>query len=67
MFIGTCPIWLRLTHLKHKELRVLRGPLAGLAQLVERNAVVSPALIVIGEVTAREDVAVAATAMEAAR
>ena len=49
------------------NMRVLRGPLAGLAQLVERNAVVSPALIVIGEVTAREDVAVAATAMEAAR
>ena len=49
------------------NMRVLRGPLAGLAQLVECNAVVSPALIVIGEVTAREDVAVAATAMEAAR
>ena len=49
------------------NMRVLRGPLAGLAQLVERNAVVSPALIVIGEVTAREDVAVLATAMEAAR
>ncbi|MBX7541147.1 uroporphyrinogen-III C-methyltransferase [Qipengyuania sphaerica] len=37
------------------EMRVLRAPLAGLPDLVEREAVVSPALIVIGEVTARED------------
>ena len=49
------------------EMRVLRGPLAGLPELVEREAVVSPALIVIGEVTAREDVAVAALAEEVAR
>lgn len=35
------------------EMRVLRGPLAALPDLVEREAVVSPALIVIGEVTAR--------------
>jgi uroporphyrin-III C-methyltransferase len=32
---------------------VLRGLLAGLPELVEREAVQSPALIVIGEVTAR--------------
>ncbi len=42
------------------EMRVLRGLLAGLPELVERERVVSPALIVIGEVTAREDVALAA-------
>jgi uroporphyrin-III C-methyltransferase len=35
------------------EMRVLRGLLAGLPDLVEREAVKSPALIVIGEVTAR--------------
>jgi uroporphyrin-III C-methyltransferase len=35
------------------EMRVLRGLLAGLPDLVEREAVQSPALIVIGEVTAR--------------
>ena len=46
------------------EMRVLRAPLAGLPDLVEREAVVSPALIVIGEVTARED-ALARLAQEA--
>ena len=46
------------------EMRVLRGLLAGLPELVEREAVKSPALIVIGEVTAREDAAVAALAQE---
>ncbi|MBA4043378.1 MAG: hypothetical protein C0471_03000, partial [Erythrobacter sp.] len=35
------------------EMRVLRGLLASLPELVEREAVQSPALIVIGEVTAR--------------
>lgn len=35
------------------EMRVLRGLLAGLPELVESNAVRSPALIVIGDVTAR--------------
>ena len=49
------------------DMRVLRAPLAGLPDLVEREQVVSPALIVIGEVTAREDVAVAALAEEVAR
>jgi uroporphyrin-III C-methyltransferase len=39
------------------EMRVLRGPLAALPELVERERVKSPALIVIGEVTAREDAA----------
>ncbi len=48
------------------QMRVLRGLLAELPELVEREAVVSPALIVIGEVTAREDAAVAAFAKEAA-
>ncbi|MFA9201658.1 MAG: uroporphyrinogen-III C-methyltransferase [Cypionkella sp.] len=44
------------------EMRVLRGPLAALPDLVLRERVRSPALIVIGEVTAREDAAVAALA-----
>jgi uroporphyrin-III C-methyltransferase len=37
------------------EMRVLRAPLAGLPELVERERVKSPALIIIGEVTARAD------------
>lgn len=37
------------------EMRVLRGVLAGLPDLVADQKVVSPALIVIGEVTARQD------------
>src|SRR6478736_5938245 len=41
-----------------RDMRVLRGPLAGLPELVERQRVKSPALIIIGEVTAREDAAV---------
>ncbi|MBI1403499.1 MAG: uroporphyrinogen-III C-methyltransferase [Porphyrobacter sp.] len=49
------------------EMRVLRGLLAALPDLVEREAVKSPALIVIGEVTAREDAALGAVAQEAAR
>ncbi|RJY08982.1 uroporphyrinogen-III C-methyltransferase [Aurantiacibacter aquimixticola] len=48
------------------EMRVLRGPLAALPDLVEAEAVKSPALIVIGEVTARVDGAVAALAKELA-
>lgn len=47
------------------EMRVLRSSLAGLPQLVESESVVSPALIVIGEVTAR-DHALAELAREAA-
>lgn len=49
------------------EMRVIRGLLAGLPDLVADHAVKSPALIVIGEVTAREDIAVARIAAEAAR
>ena len=49
------------------EMRVLRGLLAGLPEMVEAHAVKSPALIIIGEVTAREDLALAALATEAAR
>ena len=44
--------------------RVLRGPLAALPDLVERERVQSPALIVIGEVTDREDVSRVASAAE---
>ena len=47
------------------EMRVLRSSLAGLPQLVEIENVVSPALIVIGEVTARDN-ALAELAREAA-
>ena len=49
------------------EMRVVRGLLAGLPDLVEREAIKSPALIVIGDVTARTDVDVAQTAVEAAQ
>jgi uroporphyrin-III C-methyltransferase len=48
------------------QMRVLRAPLAGLAELVERERVVSPALIVIGDVTARDDAVVASLAAEVA-
>ena len=47
------------------NMRVLRGPLAGLPRLVERERVKSPALIIIGDVTAREDAALAQIALEA--
>jgi uroporphyrin-III C-methyltransferase len=49
------------------EMRVLRAPLAGLPDLVERERVKSPALIIIGEVTAREDVALGQLASEFAQ
>ena len=49
------------------EMRVLRGPLAGLAALVAGEKVKSPALIVIGEVAAREDVELRAVALEVAK
>jgi len=49
------------------RMRVLRAPLAGLPELVERQHVNSPALIVIGEVTARQDAAVSAFAAEFAQ
>jgi uroporphyrin-III C-methyltransferase len=44
------------------NMRVLRGPLAALPDLVLRERVKSPALILIGEVTARDDVALARVA-----
>lgn len=51
------------------SMRVLRGPLAGLPELVERERVKSPALIIIGEVAARslglDDAALAQLALEA--
>lgn len=49
------------------NMRVLRGLLAGLPELIESETVVSPALIVIGDVTAREDAAIASLAEEAER
>lgn len=48
------------------EMRVLRGPLAALPELVERESVISPALIVIGEVTARGNHTIAQVALETA-
>ncbi|HYD25875.1 MAG TPA: uroporphyrinogen-III C-methyltransferase [Croceibacterium sp.] len=47
------------------NMRVLRGPLAALADLVQRERVKSPALIVIGDVTARDDAALETFALEA--
>lgn len=47
------------------QMRVLRGPLAALPDLVEREQVQSPALIMIGHVTARSDRALATLAQEA--
>jgi uroporphyrin-III C-methyltransferase len=46
-------------------MRVLRGPLAALPALVERKRVRSPALIIIGEVAARDDAALSQFALEA--
>lgn len=46
-------------------MRVLRGPLAGLGALVAAHRVKSPALIIVGEVTAEPDRALAALAQEA--
>ena len=47
------------------NMRVLRGPLAALPELVERERVKSPALIIIGDVTARNDATLAQFALEA--
>ena len=47
------------------QMRVLRGPLAALPVLVERERVKSPALIVIGDVTAQGDAALRTLALEA--
>lgn len=45
-------------------MRVLRAPLAGLAALVQAQRVKSPALIIIGEVTARPEIELRALALE---
>lgn len=47
------------------QMRVLRGSLAALPALVETQRVRSPALIIIGDVTARNDAALAQIALEA--
>ncbi len=49
------------------DMRVLRGSLAGLAALVAKHKVQSPALIVIGEVAARNEIELRAVALEAAK
>lgn len=49
------------------EMRVVRTSLAGLPNAIEDERIVSPALIVIGDVTARNDVAVAQLVQEIAR
>ena len=48
------------------NMRVVRGLLAALPDLVKAQAIKSPALIVIGDVTAREDAAIVQTAQAAA-
>ena len=47
------------------DMRVLRAALAGLPELVKRGKVKSPALIIIGDVTAQDDSTLARIAMEA--
>ncbi|MEM8726774.1 MAG: uroporphyrinogen-III C-methyltransferase [Pseudomonadota bacterium] len=49
------------------EMRVVRGLLAGLPELVVQEAIQSPALIVIGDVTARDDICLTQMALEAAQ
>lgn len=49
------------------NMRVVRGSLAALPALVKTHKIQSPALIVIGDVTAKSDTALAKTAMEAAQ
>ncbi len=46
------------------NMRVLRGPLAGLAKLVKGEKVKSPALIVIGDVAARNEIELRSFALE---
>lgn len=50
-----------------REMRVLRGPLAGLAALVADNRVKSPALIVIGAVAERNELELREIALEAVK
>lgn len=47
------------------DMRVLRGSLAALPEIIAQNRVASPALIIIGEVTREGDDAIAALAMKA--
>ena len=47
------------------EMRVLRSPLAGLAAIVEHKRVKSPAVIIIGEVTAGSETKLRELALEA--
>ncbi len=47
------------------DMRVLRSPLAGLAAMVKRQLVKSPAVIVIGDVTAANETQLRALALEA--
>ncbi len=47
------------------DMRVVRGPLAGLGALVEKHRIGSPAVIIIGEVTAQEDNTMRELALEA--
>ena len=47
------------------EMRVLRTPLAGLATLVAKQGVKSPAVIIIGEVTATDETHLRELALEA--
>ena len=49
------------------DMRVLRGPLAGLPNLIADNRVKSPALIVIGDVTAEPENIMRKLALEAAK
>jgi uroporphyrin-III C-methyltransferase len=49
-----CPVAV-VENATRAQMRVLRSPLAGLAKLVSRQGVKSPALIIIGEVTAEPD------------
>ena len=49
------------------DMRVVRGPLAELPDLVEHHQIQSPALIVIGDVTAREDTALSRLILDAAK
>lgn len=59
-----CPVAV-VENAARPQMRVLRASLAGLAALVERQKVKSPAVIVIGDVTAREDAAIQQFALEA--
>ena len=47
------------------DMRVLRGPLAGLANLIEVAHVRGPSIIIIGAVTARPDPELRLVALEA--